>query len=294
MSFSIIIPVYNDIEGLNITLDSLRDVGVFEDERFEVIVVQDGEGDAISTHPVVTIINPTNVGSYVSRNNGAKVAKGDYLVFLDADVIVTPAWYESVIKNNYDYVCGQVKMPDSPKKIIEKYQSIFFFRTEFYYISRSYGVTANLIVKRETFVDVGMFLPVRSGGDMEFGARIFQYEYSCHYNRKLTVIHPYKKNIREIFKKFKRIGIGHFEVSSRNVLVRRLYNKQRAIRFFYPFLPFKVDEFNHFEDTKRTKLLIFFFACFASYVMKISYSYTYFINSFKADSCRKTRIKECI
>lgn len=89
--FSIIIPAYEAEGTIKRALDSLRDQ-TFQD--FEVIVIDDGSHDG--TWKVLEkekeilkgqliIKHVTNGGSGQARNIGLSLAKGEYVIFLDAD-----------------------------------------------------------------------------------------------------------------------------------------------------------------------------------------------------------------
>ena len=87
---SIIIPCYNAAKTISRTLNSIREQD-FKD--VEVIVVNDGSTDnslqVLSMFEKVDnrikIITQENSGVSVARNNGIKHAKGNYIVYLDAD-----------------------------------------------------------------------------------------------------------------------------------------------------------------------------------------------------------------
>lgn len=73
-------------------IESLYKQGISEDE-FEVILINDGSTDnSLSIiqkyekqHSNITIINQMNQGLSATRNNGIKLAKGEYLLFVDSD-----------------------------------------------------------------------------------------------------------------------------------------------------------------------------------------------------------------
>jgi glycosyltransferase involved in cell wall biosynthesis len=90
---SIIIPAYNEESLLAATLRAARDSADAAGEPYEIIVVDDGSTDrtaeiARAHGAQVVSVHVRQIGA--ARNAGAKVAKGDLLVFVDADTIVTP------------------------------------------------------------------------------------------------------------------------------------------------------------------------------------------------------------
>ena len=101
---SVIVPVYNTKhEYLRACLQSL----VTQDfEDFEVIVVNDGSTNGCEkvipefsgSNSNVVYINQDNRGTSVARNTGLSNAKGDYLVFVDADDFVS----EHCLKTVYE------------------------------------------------------------------------------------------------------------------------------------------------------------------------------------------------
>jgi GT2 family glycosyltransferase/predicted SAM-dependent methyltransferase len=86
---SIVIPVWNQHE---MTLDCLRAVRENTTD-YEIVVVDNGSSPAFAREPqsLDTILrNETNLGFPVAVNQGIRAAKGDVIVLLNNDVIVTP------------------------------------------------------------------------------------------------------------------------------------------------------------------------------------------------------------
>ncbi|MBM3301329.1 MAG: glycosyltransferase, partial [Deltaproteobacteria bacterium] len=83
---SVIIPTYNRRNLLKETVESVRGQ-TFRD--FEIIVVDDGStdgtGEWLANQPDLRVISQKNQGIATSRNNGAKLAAGRWLAFLDHD-----------------------------------------------------------------------------------------------------------------------------------------------------------------------------------------------------------------
>ena len=97
---SIVIPSYNHASALPACLDS-----IFEQTygALEVIVVDDGSTD--DTREVmrefrdeVTLIYQQNSGANPARNRGFKEAKGEFVIFCDADVVMQPDMLEKMVK----------------------------------------------------------------------------------------------------------------------------------------------------------------------------------------------------
>ena len=95
MIFSIIIPTYNEEEYLPVLLESIKKQS-FED--YEVIVADANSTD--KTREIAESYGCIVVDGglpAVGRNNGAKVAKGEYLLFLDSDLELTDDYLRNVI-----------------------------------------------------------------------------------------------------------------------------------------------------------------------------------------------------
>ena len=92
---SIIIPVYNVENYVDTCIESLYKQGISEYE-FEVILINDGSTDNSlsiiqeyeNKYSNITIISQKNQGLSTTRNNGIKLAKGEYLLFVDSDDLI--------------------------------------------------------------------------------------------------------------------------------------------------------------------------------------------------------------
>jgi glycosyltransferase involved in cell wall biosynthesis len=99
MRASITIPLYNQSEFVAQTISSA--IGQTERDS-EVIVVNDESTDnslsiAASFGSRIVLINQKNTGLNGARNAGARVAKGEFLLFLDADDFISPNYLEKTI-----------------------------------------------------------------------------------------------------------------------------------------------------------------------------------------------------
>jgi len=97
---SVIIPVYNDWERLKKALDSVAKQ-TYED--VEVIVVDDGSDEKsqiadfkLQNGEQAKIVRQENKGAPAARNRGFTEAKGEYVIFWDADVVAEPIMLEKL------------------------------------------------------------------------------------------------------------------------------------------------------------------------------------------------------
>ncbi len=101
---SVIIPVYNVKEYLYDCIDSIKKQTY---KNLEVIIVDDGSNDGSEklcdmievANPTYLVIHKENGGLSDARNVGIEYAKGDYISFLDSDDIISPVFYEMVVKS---------------------------------------------------------------------------------------------------------------------------------------------------------------------------------------------------
>jgi GT2 family glycosyltransferase len=99
---SIVVPVHNRVELTRRCIDAcLSDYGA--KGNVELIVVDDGSRDATAdtlsgySGRVRVVWHDERRGFAASCNDGAAVATGDYLLFLNNDTVGTPGWLEALI-----------------------------------------------------------------------------------------------------------------------------------------------------------------------------------------------------
>src|SRR5919112_554735 len=93
---SVIIPCYNHAHYLDQAIESVLNQSY---RNFEIIVVDDGSTDETSVvasrYERVRLFQQENQGLSGARNRGLGEAKGEYVVFLDADDRLVPGALEA-------------------------------------------------------------------------------------------------------------------------------------------------------------------------------------------------------
>jgi len=228
MLISIIIPVYNSSFFLPHLFDSLISQQI-EKNTYEVIFVDNNSFDN-SALLIKSFIN-SNAGingrylkysdkqsSYMARNYGVAASNGNILAFTDADCILDRNWLKNIYtfyinnKNQNVIVAGDIKLIiENSQSIWENFDFIGFLNNEQTFKSKHGAATANLIVPKHIFYNVGEFLPIKSGGDFEWSVRAYKTKFFFEFKPDIIIYHPTRKTYSEIRKKFIRIAEGRAE-----------------------------------------------------------------------------------
>lgn len=173
---------YNGATFLAQTLDSLLGQTCPPEE---VIVIDDGSTDdsaAIAERygPPIRVIRQSNQGQPVSRNVGLRAARGDYLLFIDADDLLHPSALE-LLRSAVSKVPGSVGVmgfaafrdhPAAPFAVKQCNLSNFFPEI----IQGNFGPNHNRLVPRDLALRVGCFDPsINYFEDWHFWCRVALY-----------------------------------------------------------------------------------------------------------------------
>ena len=203
---SFIIPTYNEEEYIGKNLSSINTL--VKSVRYEIIVVDNGSTDntidIIREFSVKCLIDPSKtIGGL--RNLGAFHAKGQFLVFLDADVMLTEQWDRNIcqilhkITKSYDIIitgsrCGISAYPSW----IERY---WFLPMS--YEKAGYINSGHLIVEKKALDKLGGFKDsLVTGEDYDFCLRAKKEGGLIENEPALKVIHEgYPKTILDFIKR---------------------------------------------------------------------------------------------
>lgn len=98
---SFVIPAYNEERLLGTTLGALHEAARAAGEPYEVIVADDGSTDRTATIAAslgARVVHVAHRQIAATRNSGAREARGDLLLFVDADTIVNEAVLRAAIR----------------------------------------------------------------------------------------------------------------------------------------------------------------------------------------------------
>lgn len=215
MTFSVIIPTYKDWERLEKCIGRLLHAPK-NNFDFEIIVVNNEENHSppvsIKKPARVRIIHEPEPGSYAARNSGARLASGRYLAFTDADCLPDDNWLQHAVTHFRETECDllggriDIFMEEGGNAWAYIYEKNTAFSQK-KNVAKGHAVTANLIVKREVFEQLGGFdSTLKSGGDWDFSRRAVKSGFQLHYADDVIVKHPARVSVRAILIKQKRFA----------------------------------------------------------------------------------------
>lgn len=213
---SFVIPVLNEENYLPATLDSIdryHPIGW----DYEIIIVDHGSTDRtrdIAIAAGATVLMPNAATIAALRNAGASNAEGAILIFLDADVTLTPewraasaAWLVTALENQGFITGSKVLPPPGDSFVIENwFRPLVEQKTN----KTRYLGSAHLIVPTSLFNKTGGFDPtLQTGEDYDFCERSRAKGFDIVPNNALRSFHSrFPKNVGEFIRRERWHGCG--------------------------------------------------------------------------------------
>jgi glycosyltransferase involved in cell wall biosynthesis len=184
---SIVIPTYNRLPILEKCLEALESQD-FPADQYEVVVVDDGSrdrtvewlNDNAPQLPHIQVFQQDHRGPSAARNLGVVRSRGEMIVFIDSDLVVTPsflrehwqAWQTAQQKAGHDrlFTYGAViNTSNFDEPTAEPYKLTDF--------SAAYFATGNVMIPKHWLETVGLFdtqFSLYGWEDLELGVRLKQ------------------------------------------------------------------------------------------------------------------------
>jgi glycosyltransferase involved in cell wall biosynthesis len=235
---SVVIPHLNQSAELQCCLRSLSEQTIGHD-RFEVIVADNGSHvlPQIEAQDFpIRLVQEIEPGPGAARNRGVAEASGDILAFIDADCRAHRDWLRTAFREleaapPRTVLGGDVQIwrdDRSAFSALEAYESVFAYRFQLYIEKHGFCGTGNLVVKRRDFYEIGPFKGIQFAEDVEWGRSVRAAGYQFRFVPGMTVYHPARKTLKELFVKWDR-HIQHAANIARGQKRRRLRWIARAI-----------------------------------------------------------------
>ncbi len=159
---------------------------------------------------------PDEPSSYFARNAGAAAARGDWLLFVDADCVPEPdlveRYFEAPIGERCGAVAGAIVGLPGQDSLLARYARDRHFLDQSEGMHGSGGVaaaTGNLLVRRRTFDELGGFADgIRSAGDVDFCWRMRDRGWTLEQRPGARVSHHHRENLVSFLAMVARYGAG--------------------------------------------------------------------------------------
>lgn len=286
MLLSIIIPVYNDEQYLSRCIESL--IKKFKKDM-EVILIDDGSSDDSPSicdkyadeYNFINVIHQKNQGVGAARNRGMSVAKGKWLMFVDADDFLDDNYGEYILEaicDDYDLFMFEFYndlICDGQVKVISEEDRQLLIEYSFLYKEIVPGQEYNLhsacskVFRKEFLDNYGIRFPenIKYGEDMLFMLNVFA-NYNCgkllnipiyHYYMDVnasSVTNRYKPDFENIVNSYKNEVLVWLEKYPQYSIYYKFYSMNEIILFCkYDF--FHVDNQHSYNFNKLRMKNIF-------------------------------------
>jgi len=265
---SVIIPVYNAEKSIESCINAFFNQS-YEGE-YELIVVDDGSTDktfeiikkyARDYPKIIRVLHQKHNGPAAARNLGAKYAKGNIILFTDADCVPHKDWISEMIKpfKDKEIVGVQGRYKSIQKSLIARFVQLeiedrYDKMRKYKYIDFVGSYSAGY--RKDIFLKIGGFdehFKIPSGEDSELSFRLHKMKYRMVFNPNAIVYHLHPNGVYKYF-------------------------KQKFYRAFWRVLIYKKYKNKIIKDTYTPQILKFQIILF--YLLFISLVCSLFIRSF--------------
>jgi len=224
---SIVVPFRDDADGAHALREAL---GRLELAAGDELIVADNTDSGLAEpilSPLARVVRAAEeASSYHARNAGARVARGEWILFLDADC-TPPAdlldrYFAEPVPEDCGILAGAIRGRADQDGLLARYTR----DRGFYDGERGIGATGseeggaaptgNLMVRRAVFGEVGGFAEgIRSGGDFDFCWRAQGAGWRLLRRRAAVVEHRHRDDLGSFLSMLARYGAGANWISRR-------------------------------------------------------------------------------
>ncbi|MDC1312496.1 glycosyltransferase [Flavobacteriaceae bacterium] len=223
IQFSFIIPVYNRPHEIKELLESFK--ALTTGDAFEIVIIEDGStlgcSDIVAGHQDaldISYYQKHNTGPGDSRNFGMGLAKGNYFIILDSDVLLPPDYLEQVstfLKHSYVDCFGGADAAHDSFTNLQK--AINYTMTSFlttggirgskkavqHFEPRSF----NMGLSKKAFEATQGFAKIHPGEDPDLSHRIIKAGFQTSFVPDIAVFHKRRVSWSSFMLQVKKFGL---------------------------------------------------------------------------------------
>jgi GT2 family glycosyltransferase len=202
--------------------ETLRSLAAIERRAGDEILVVDNsvQGAALGldgTGGARVVAATVKRSAYAARNQGAELARSDWVLFLDADCRPTPGLLDQYFSEPIDEACGalagEIVGAAEQRSVAARYGRIRLLLSDAGHRDHPYlpaAPTANLLVRKEALVRLGGFPEgmTAAGGDIFFSWRLQEVGWKLCFRSDAVIEHRHRETIRGLIRQTARDAAG--------------------------------------------------------------------------------------
>jgi len=240
-SVSVVVPFAGDVAQALVALALLRSLRTGpHDER----ILADNSGSAQRAEDVRVLRVDGERSPAHARNAGGAVSRGEWILFLDADVRA-PAdlldrYFAEPVGERVGALAGEIRGAQGAATLAARYGATRNFLSQRAHLAHPFrprAAAANLLVRREVFEALGGFAEgVRTAEDTDFCWRLQDLGWTLELRADAVVEHVYRTTVRELREQWRAYAAGRAWLATRypgfrpEPAVRRLLRRARQGR----------------------------------------------------------------
>ena len=214
---SVVVPFRGDWAGADRLVAALRCLDIRDGDGL-IVADNTGGGNAgsIAGQGIRVVRAARERSAYHARNEAARLATADWILFLDADCRPAPnllaAYFEESISDGCGAVAGQILGEPEQASFAARYarsRNLFDHADGLIRASGGGAAAGNLLVRREAFEQVGGFTEgIRSGGDLDICRRLAAGGWRLDFRQGAVVHHRHRATLPSLLGAVARYGAG--------------------------------------------------------------------------------------
>jgi glycosyltransferase involved in cell wall biosynthesis len=186
------------------------------DEAIVADNTRDGRARWIARDGLRVVAAARERSAYHARNQGARIATGDWILFLDADCRpatgLVATYFDEPIPDECGVVAGQILGEAGQRSFAARYarsRNLFDHAVGLIRASGGGAAAGNLLVRRAAFDQIGGFTEgIRSGGDLDLCRRLTGAGWTLEFRSEALVHHRHRATLPSLLGAIARYGAG--------------------------------------------------------------------------------------
>ena len=219
-SIDVVVPFAGSLAALTDLCARMSRLRLRAGDSLTIVDNRSSMAEPLPANSVCVLRAPERQSSYFARNRGAMGKKGEWILFIDADVDPAPdlldRYFEKVPAESTAVLAGAVE--DEPLSPGERHSIAARYTRLRRPMSQSstlrpgkwgYAQTANCAVRRSAFEAIGGFCDdIRSGGDADLCFRLTAAGWGIESRETASVIHRSRRTVAAMLRQRARHGSG--------------------------------------------------------------------------------------